>query len=221
MTDSGMDLLLWAKGPGFKIAVALFLLGMALRLFEILTLGRKPDISPAEEDPMAAGIRTIFSRSLPGPHLMQRRPIVVVGGYIFHIGFFVTLLFFIPHIQLFKQGFGISWPGLPSPLIEAVAVTSLLAMAAVLICRIAQPVRRFLSGFEDYLTWALTFLPLLTGYMAVNKLLLPYTLLLALHILSVELLMAVAPFTKLTHMLTFAIARYYNGAINGRKGAPS
>lgn len=221
MSDPGMDLLLWTKGPGFQIAVALFLLGMALRLFEIVTLGRRKDIAPADGDPVASGLRTIFSRSFPGPHIMQRRPIVVVGGYIFHIGFFVTLLFFVPHIQLFKQGFGISWPGLPSSIVEAAAVTSLLAMVAVLICRIAQPVRRFLSTFDDYLVWTLTFLPLLTGFMAVNKLLLPYTLMLALHILSVELLMAAAPFTKLTHALTFAMARYYNGAINGRKGAPS
>lgn len=221
MNDLGMDLLLWAKGPGFKIAVALFLLGMALRLVEILTLGRRHDISPPEGNPVAAGLKTIFTRSWPGPHIMQRRPIVVVGGYLFHIAFFVSLFFFIPHIQLFKQGFGLSWPGLPSPIVEATAVVGILSLLVVMLCRLMQPVRRFLSTYDDYLTWLLTLLPLLTGFMAVNKLALPYTLLLALHILSVELLMAAAPFTKLTHAMTFVLARYYNGAINGRKGAPS
>lgn len=221
MSEPGMDLLLWAKGPGFQIAVVVFLLGMTLRLVEVLTLGRKKDIAPAKGDAVGSGLRTIFSRSVPGPSIMKQRPVVVVGGYIFHIGFFVTLLFFVPHIQLFKEGFGISWPGLPSSLIEATAVLSILAMIGVLWCRLAQPVRKFLSTFDDYLAWTLTFLPLLTGYMAVNKLLLPYTLLLALHILSVELLMALAPFTKLTHIATAAVSRYYNGAINGRKGAPS
>jgi nitrate reductase gamma subunit len=41
---------------------------------------------------------------------------------------------------------------------------------------------------------------------------------LALHILSVELLLIVIPFTKLMHLFTFALARWYNGAIAGRKG---
>lgn len=221
MSESGMDLLLWAKGPGFQIAVVLFLLGMAMRLVEVLALGRKTMIAPAKGDPVSSGLRTIFSRSVPAPHIMQKRPIVVVGGYIFHIAFFVCLLFFVPHILLFKQGFGLSWPGLPSPVIEAFAITGLLSLVVVLICRMRQPVRRFLSTYDDYLAWILTFLPLLTGFLTVNRLGLSYTMVLALHILSVELLLALAPFTKLTHFVTTVFARYYNGAINGRKGAPS
>lgn len=221
MTDPGMDLLLWAKGPGFQIAVAVFLLGMAMRLVEILTLGRKTGIAPAKGDPVSSGIRTIFSRSLPGPNIMKQRPVVVVGGYIFHIAFFICLLFFVPHIELFKQGFGISWPGLPSPVIEAISVAGMFAMFAVLWCRIQQPVRRFLATYDDYLAWILTFLPLLTGFLTVNRLGLSYATVMALHIISIELLLALAPFTKLTHAVTTVFSRYYNGAINGRKGAPS
>ena len=67
----------------------------------------------------------------------------------------------------------------------------------------------------------LSLLPLVTGYVAVNKLFGDPTLMLALHILSVEALMVAFPFTKLTHAFTFVISRYYNGAIQGRKGAES
>jgi len=56
---------------------------------------------------------------------------------------------------------------------------------------------------------------------AVNKLFGDPILMLALHILSVELLMIAFPFTKLMHAVTFVFARYYNGAIQGRKGAQS
>jgi nitrate reductase gamma subunit len=49
----------------------------------------------------------------------------------------------------------------------------------------------------------------------------PYPLVLGLHILSVELLLVVFPFTKLMHALTFVIARWFNGAIAGRKGVQS
>jgi nitrate reductase gamma subunit len=43
-------------------------------------------------------------------------------------------------------------------------------------------------------------------------------LLLVLHIGSVELLMVAFPFTKLMHAFTLFMARYYNGAMAGRKG---
>jgi len=59
------------------------------------------------------------------------------------------------------------------------------------------PVTRHISGFEDYLVWALTLAPILTGYLAYHRLLLPYDAMLGVHILSVELLLVVFPFTKL------------------------
>ena len=94
-------------------------------------------------------------------------------------------------------------------------------MIAALIGRLTDPVRKYLSGFDDYLSWAVTFLPVLTGYMAYHHLLLAPDQLLALHILSFELLLVVFPFTKLTHAFTLFLARWYNGAIAGYKGVQS
>ena len=99
-------------------------------------------------------------------------------------------------------------------------VVTLATMVVVLVDRINKPVKRFLSTFEDYFTWALTFLPLLTGYLAVKHLLLPYTTMLALHILSVELLLIAIPFTKLFHVITLFASRWYNGDVAGKKGVP-
>jgi len=95
---------------------------------------------------------------------------------------------------------------------------AIVALVAMLIHRVQHPVMRFLSTFEDYLTWTLTLLPLLTGYLAYHRLINPYPLALGLHILSIELLLIAFPFTKLTHAVTAFIARWYNGAIFGRKG---
>ena len=81
--------------------------------------------------------------------------------------------------------------------------------------------RRALSGFQDYLVWLLSLMPLVLGYVAVNKLFGDPTLMMALHILSAEALMVAFPFTKLMHAVTFLMSRYYNGAIQGRKGAES
>ena len=218
---SALELLTWARGPGLAIALAICAFGILLRLFEIFSLGRKADLSRAREHSPGTGWRTIFSRSLPPPGLLKRAPVTYIGGYVFHLGFAITLLFFVPHIQLARSLVGIGWPGLPMPVVDISAVAAMLGLLAVLASRLANPVKRFLSGFQDYLAWLLTFLPLASGYLAFHHLLIDYTLALALHILSVELLLVALPFTKLFHTVSVFVSRWYNGDIFGRKGVAS
>jgi nitrate reductase gamma subunit len=215
-----IQLLTWVRGPGLNIAIGIFLLGTIWRLIEIYSLGRKHDLAAPRPRAGASGWHTIFRRSLPAQGLMQRSPISYVGGYIFHVGLAIVVFLFAPHIKLIDSLLGFSWPGLPSQVIDGVTVITLAAMLVMLFDRISRPVKRFLSTFEDYFTWALTFLPLLTGYLAVKHLLLPYTSMLALHILSAELLLIAIPFSKLFHVFTLFGSRWYNGSINGRRGVP-
>lgn len=193
---------------------------MIWRLIEIYSLGRKPDLSVPRHVPGASGLHTVFRRSLPPPGMLKRSPISYIGGYTFHIGLAVVVFLFAPHILLIEDLTGLSWPALPSPLVDLATVITLAAMLLVLVDRLAKPVKRFLSTFEDYFSWAVTFLPVLTGFLAVKHMLLPYTTMLALHILSVEILLAVLPFTKLFHVFTLFGSRWYNGRINAHKGVP-
>lgn len=218
---SAMDLLLWSRGPILGVAAAVFLFGIVLRLFEIYSLGRKPDLAPARPNSPGSGWRTIFTRSVPDAQVFRRSGLTLGAGYVFHLGFFIVLLFSVPHIKLFQSVFGISWPALPTPLIDLTAVAALIALLVALIHRTMDPVKRLLSRFGDYVAWSVTFLPLLTGYLAHHHLLLDYTLMLAIHILSVELLLIVFPFTKLTHMFSLFISRWYNGEWFARKGVVS
>lgn len=226
MNNPYFDLLMWARGPGFNIALIIFAAGITLRVVEILVLGRKRDVAPAKGSPVAQGLRTIFTRSLPRRGLVQYAPVTYIGGYIFHLGFFTAFFFFGPHIAFLDSVFGLSrfglgWPEFGRVIIESAVALSVLAMIALLFTRRADPVRRALSTFDDYLVWLLSLLPMVTGYVAVNKLFGDPTLMLALHILSVEALMIAFPFTKLMHAVTFVMSRYYNGSIQGRKGAES
>lgn len=213
-----IQLLTWARGPGLDIAVAIFLLGVIWRLIEIYSLGRKKDLSAPRSVAGASGWHTLFRRSLPPAGMVKRSPISYFGGYAFHIGLAVVVFLFAPHILLIKSLTGLSWPGLPSQFIDLAAVVTMAAMVLVLVDRINKPVKRFLSTFGDWFAWTVTFLPVLTGWMAVQHLLLPYTTMLALHILSVELLLVVLPFTKLFHAFTLFGSRWYNGQVNGHKG---
>ena len=221
MNSTGLDLLNWAQGPALQIATAIFVAGVIIRLLEILLLGRKADLAPPKGNATVQGLKTILTRSFPTMEELKEAPVVHFGGWVFHVGFFISLLFFVPHIVLFNDAFGIAWPGLSTNAVEISAGLAVVALIALFISRLLDPVRRMLGNFSDYLIYVLSVLPLITGIMATYKIGSDYNTLLALHILSVEALMIAFPFTKLMHAFTFAISRYYNGAIQGHKGAPS
>jgi len=219
MTET--ELLMWARGPALQVATVIFLLGILVRVLEILVLGRKANLAEARGSAVAGGLRPIVSRSFPDSGTLRRSTFNVVAGYVFHTGFFIVLLLFAPHILLFRDVFGFGWPSLPTQIIDAITIVTIITLLAVLVHRIQHKVMRYLSRFQDYLVWFVTILPLVTGYLAFHRIGLTPTMLLAIHILSVELLMVVFPFTKLMHAFTLFMARYYNGSISGYRGVNS
>jgi nitrate reductase gamma subunit len=216
---TGADFLLWVRGPAIQIAAFIFFFGVLLRLFEVLMLGRKKNLAEFRGNGFVSGLRTIVTRSFPADtNTLKRSLLTVITGYVFHIGLFVVILLLTPHIQLFKSLLGFGWPGLPTPIVDFFTVLALVAMVVILWRRATHPLMRFLSTYEDYIVWIVTFLPLLSGYMSYHHLFLPYQWILGLHILSVALLLIVFPFTKLMHTFTLFLARWYNGSMAGEKG---
>jgi nitrate reductase gamma subunit len=218
---SEIELLSWARGPGLQWATIIFVAGVVIRLLEILLLGRKANLAEAKGSEFTSGLKTIVTRTVPDHTTFRRSGVTIVAGYVFHIGMFVAFFLFAPHILFIRDLVGLSWPALPTPVVDAFAVISIIAMLAVLINRLSNKVMRYLTGFEDILTWLVTFLPLLTGYLAFHRIGTTAPTLLALHLLSVELLLVVFPFTKLMHTFTLFLARWYNGAISGYRGVAS
>ena len=216
-----LDLLTFARGSALNWALIIFAAGVVLRLFEIFGLGRQIDLAQPRTDSPGSGWRTMFTRSLPPQGLLKRDAVTYIGGYVFHLGLLATIFFFAPHIEFIRDLFGIGWPSLPSALVDASAVAAIAALLVLLAHRLTNPVKRMLSGYGDYLAWALTLLPLLTGYLAYHHLLFEYTLMFALHLFSVELLLVLLPFTKLFHTFSVFISRWYNGDIFGKKGVAS
>jgi len=216
-----IELLSWARGPGLQIATVIFVAGIVIRIFEILMLGRKTNLAEPKGSEMSSGLKTVFTRTVPDKGTFKRSGFTIVAGYIFHFGLFVVFFLYAPHILLIKDVLGFGWPALPSPLVDAITVLTIISLLAVLANRLSNKVMRYLTNFEDLLTWFLTIAPLLTGYMAFHRMGFTAPTLLAIHILSVELLMVVFPFTKLMHAFTLFLARWYNGAISGYRGVAS
>ena len=51
--------LLWARGPAFEIATVILVMGIIVRLIEILMLGRKENLAAPRGSATAGGLRTI------------------------------------------------------------------------------------------------------------------------------------------------------------------
>jgi nitrate reductase gamma subunit len=219
--SGAMDFLLWTKGPMFDIALTVFTVGLIARLVEMLLLGRKPNYAEPHAGEWGPGLRTMLTRSVADPGTFMRAPFNVVVGWLWHVGFLIALLLFVPHIELIKGVLGLYWPALPNPIVDLATAVTLIALIATLVHRLNHPVKRRISTVEDYVVWAVVFMVVLTGYLAYHRMVDPYPLVLGMHILSAEIFLIILPFTKLTHIFTAFIARWYNGAAFGRKGVQS
>jgi nitrate reductase gamma subunit len=214
-----MTLLEFARGPGLYWATVIFVVGIVWRVAGALLLPRLKDYSKARDTAnFKNGVRTIISRSAPAHELEKNVRFQHYTGYIWHIGLFIVILFYAPHIEFFKDIFGFRWPNLPTNMITISAAITMAVLVALLVRRMMHPVLKMISNLDDYISWFVTFLPLLTGAMAFAHIGLRYEVMLAIHILSVELLMVWFPFGKLIHGLTIWPSRYQLGVTFGRRG---
>jgi nitrate reductase gamma subunit len=218
--DQGLDLLGFARGPALQWSLLILVFGVAWRLAGVLLLRAKVDLSePRSAASVAGGLRMIWARMWPKPEFMRASIIDLALGYAFHVGLFIVIFFGLPHILFIKSATGLSWPNLPNGAVFFVGAVALAALVALLVHRLATPVKRLLSNFDDYFSWFVTAAPLATGLLAAAHVGARYETLLALHILSVELLFVWLPFGKLMHTFWAFISRGTTGAAFARKGA--
>ena len=217
-----MTLLDFARGIGLQAAVLIMIVGLFWRAAGVLLLRRRPQHASSRASligRIAGGAKMIFTRSIPRRTFWPRIGVSVALSTVFHVGFLAIIFGGAPHILIIHQLTGLSWPNLPKGLVVIISGLTLTAMIAMLIRRIAHPVMRLLSTADDYLTWLFVFLPVLTGILLSGETVAGYETLLALHMLSVELMMVWLPFGKLMHgMLVFA-SRGAMGFNFARKGA--
>jgi nitrate reductase gamma subunit len=219
-----MNLLDFARGPALKVSIAVFCLGVAWRIVAFALLRIRFDLNKPRASVfkyMAGGLLTVGSRSWPHREFIGRTGAGEALGYSYHLGLFAVVLLFTPHILFLGSLFGLTWPGLPSSLITVLSVLTLTLFTAVLFRRVTNPVMRMLSNFDDYFSWFITMLVLVTGLAATAHIGAPYETLLGIHILSVDGLLVWFPFGKLMHAFYIFPSRALNGALLARKGATS
>jgi nitrate reductase gamma subunit len=212
------ELLQFARGPALWASVAVLLAGSLWRILGIVRLGAKPDLSEPRSTRLLAGaMRGIFARMVPRVEFRLRRKLSFWNGYVYHLGLAVIVFGYLPHIHFVKRLIGVSWPALPDPVVYVCVGLTFVSLFIALMERLTDPVRRLLSGFDDYFSWAIVVLPLATGMIAIQQ---SDPLPLAIHLMSVELLFLWLPFGKLAHAFLVFASRGATGAALARKGAP-
>ncbi|MDH3614449.1 MAG: nitrate reductase [Gammaproteobacteria bacterium] len=214
-----MTLLDFASGPGMQWALWIFVFGVLWRLVGALFLLSRKDLTkPRQYNSVAAGLGAIISRSAPAHAFEKRILFQHVTGYVWHFALFISVLFFAPHILFFESVLGFGWPHLPNTIILITAIIATAVLITLLIRRATHPVQRFISNADDYISIFVVLIPLITGILAFAHVGGRYETLLAIHLLSVEVMLIWFPFGKLMHAIMTMPARYQAGTAFGRRG---
>lgn len=226
-----MDLLDWVRGPLLALSLAVFVLGVAWRGWALARLPASPAPGAPDRRSFGAGaaLRAALHRMVPQGGFHPSATLVTANPYVFHIGLAVVFFGYAPHIAFVQRLTGLWWPALPDPVMYLAAAATIVSLLIALLFRLTDPVLKRISTADDGITWVLTFLPLVTGMALIGD---PsadilsrehvlYRGPLAVHLLSLELLLLWFPFGKLMHAFLVLPARMQLATFFGRRGVRS
>lgn len=209
-----------AAGPLFALSLAVFALGMAARVLRFLLLAKSADPAALRGFRPAWALKSIVRWLVPANITARENPLPTLAGFVFHLGILAVALFCSAHVILWDQAWNISWWTLPDEAADWLALACLGAGAYLIARRLAAPQVRALTGAHDWLVLFLSLTPMLTGVLAFHQWggqWVDYETMIALHVLSADLLLLAAPFTKLSHVVLFFVSRAVTGSDFGKR----
>lgn len=226
-----MDLLDWVRGPLLIVSIVIFVVGVSWRLFSLwrMPVLHAPGAPARQAFGTGAAFNAALTRMVPRGGFHPSATLVTVNPYVFHIGLAVVFLGYAPHIAFIRRLSGLSWPAFPDMVMYLAASATIMSLLLALMFRLTDPVLMRISKADDWITWTVTFLPFLTGMAVLGDS--SATILardhviyrgpLAVHLLSLELLLVWFPFGKLMHAFLVLPARMQLATFFGRRGVRS
>jgi nitrate reductase gamma subunit len=226
-----MNLLDWARGPLLVAAIAIFAAGVAWRLWCLwrMPAAHAPNAQARQAFGTGKALGAALTRMLPKGGFHPSATLVTFNPYIFHIGLALVFFGYAPHIAFVRRTLGFGWPALPDMVMYLAAAATIASLLLALLFRLTDPVLKRISKGDDWITWTVTFLPLLTGMALLGD---PSATILArdhaiyrgplaVHLLSLELLLVWFPFGKLMHAFLVLPSRMQLATFFGRRGVRS
>ena len=208
-------------GPMLILSLCVFFVGLAARaIWYVRGLNWQLDRVAYGTYPgpgLKGAVRSVGSWLLPfGTYGWRAQPFMTVAFFLLHLGAVLVPLFLLGHTLILQAAIGVILPSLPGTLADILSWAALVGLAMLTLRRIALPEVRILTSGQDYLILALSAAPFVTGLLARHHVG-DYSLVLVLHILCGELLLILAPFTKLAHIVLFFMSRAQIGMDYGIK----
>ena len=198
----------FAKGPLFIAAFLTMTLGLGrlvmLQSHALLVKRRRLRLVPWKR--VAA---ETLSWAFPVRHMIPGTIVISSASFLFHFGAIIVPLFLADHARLLGGALGIQLPAINKNIADSLTLLTLGCVIVLVAYRVLIRRARELSRPSDYALLLLLLVVFLSGYMAghpsVNPL--PWQAMMLLHMLAADLLIFLAPFTKLSHMVLFPFDR--------------
>jgi len=205
------------QGPLVWLSLTVFIAGIAFQTWR-LTKMMQPNLNdrriPEKEliAPKALSKKENFLRKLFFLKLsvLGVNPLVVFISLIFHLCLLITPVFVTAHAVLLEKFFGIGWLSWFSWSPQTTHFTTGIVLACgffFVVRRVIIRRVRAITTIYDFMMLALALTPFLTGYLA-HEGMGDYSGMIALHILSGELMLILIPFSKFFHMIFFFLSRF-------------
>jgi nitrate reductase gamma subunit len=198
-----------ARGPFFQAALAFMLLGLLRQLTLTLWDARRTWRRAGDRTLPAGQVAGATLRWLvPVAHLRERWPYGVTT-LVFHVGVILVPLFLAGHVALWERGVGLSWPALPNAVATVLTFAVLATALAVMGLRASARATRPLGRFQDYALPVLVAVVFASGLFVMHPAWnpLPADPTLLAHVLAADLLIALVPLTKLSHMILLPLTQ--------------
>ncbi len=200
------------RGPLVWIAFIIFFAGSFYKMREMYKLAKQEKVVLPFIDGKAT-LRSLLHWLIPfaSRNWRIRWPITILT-FAFHICLVFTPLFLLAHNALIYESWGIKWFSLPEWVADIMTIVVIISCIVFLLRRIFAPEVKFVSFASDYLILAISFFPFITGFLAYHQMLLPYKVMVILHMLFGEIMLIAIPFTRLAHMFYFFMTRSWMGS---------
>jgi nitrate reductase gamma subunit len=222
-----MDLLNLARGPLLGASVLIFVLGMLWRTVGLIRRPTKLATSaPRRVHVQGAIWATVLRHMLPRAGTRPSPTLATLNPYFYHLGLAFIVFGYAPHIAFLHRHLGVSWPALPDAVMYLAAGVTIISLLVALAMRLMDPTLRRISSADDYISWGLLFLVIFSGMALIDQPSSAYAAQgyssdptrLAIHLMSLELLLVWFPFGKLFHTVSWFFGRAQFGAFMARRG---
>lgn len=199
-------------GPLMWLTFILFFGGILYRVWEIGWLVQRKEKSLLSYMSLKYSLRSLAHWLTPfGSLNMRRHPVMTIVSYAFHLCVLLVPIFLLAHIVLWEEAWGISWWALPDSLADVLTLVVAAACIFFAVRRLLRPEVRYITTNTDYLFLAVVVLPFISGFYCSQGW--PgYPAALIIHMLSGQVMLAMIPFSRLSHMIVLWFTRSYMGS---------